>query len=169
VGVMGEDRFTREMIDIFRQLAPEYTLDLVGPCPAEFRSELEAKLVAQSAPNIRILPAIRHNEMANLIQSYHVGIALYRNDNLCNYYCAPNKVYDYLMNGVAVVANNYPGLLKVLEEGKVGACVNEIDLDNFRAALGTIVTENRWDNISETVRHQYSWEAQNKGYLELFR
>jgi glycosyltransferase involved in cell wall biosynthesis len=123
VGVMGPDRFTREMVDIFSALAPTYSLDLVGPCSPEFRSELEAKIFANAGSNIRVLPAIRHNEMSELIQDYHIGIALYRNDNLCNYYCAPNKVYDYLMNGVPVVANDYPGLHKVLEDGKVGACV----------------------------------------------
>lgn len=169
VGVMGADRFTPEMIDIFRELAPQYSLDLVGPTMPTYKDELEAKLKSAPAPNIRILPAIPHGEMSNLIQDYHIGIAFYRNDNLCNYYCAPNKVYDYLMNGVPVVANDYPGLRKVLEDGKVGACVKEVDLENFKTALSRIVDEKRWDNITEEVRHRYSWEAQNSGYIALFR
>lgn len=169
VGVMGADRFTREMVDIFRALAPSYSLDLVGPLNSPFKEELEAKLEADPAPNVRILPAIPHDGMSELIQDYHIGIALYRNDNLCNYYCAPNKVYDYLMNGVPVVANDYPGLRKVLEEGKVGACVKQVDLEDFRAALDLIVAENRWDMITEAVREKYSWEAQNSGYIALFR
>jgi glycosyltransferase involved in cell wall biosynthesis len=169
VGIMGADRFTRELVDIFLELAPRYALTLVGPMPPEFKQELEWKLAAHPAPNVRILPAIPHGEMSNLIQDYHIGIALYRNDNLCNYYCAPNKVYDYLMNGVAVVANDYPGLRTVLEGGKVGACVKEVDLENFSTALDRIVSENRWDNITEEVRHRYSWEAQNPGYIALFQ
>ncbi len=169
VGVMGPDRYTREMIDIFRGLAPDYTLDLVGPGSHAFKQELEAKLASNPAPNVRILPAIRHDGMSNLIQDYHIGVALYRNDNLCNYYCAPNKVYDYLMNGVPVVANDYPGLHKVLEDGRLGACVKEVTLEHFRTALDTLVRERRWENITEDVRRRYSWEAQNPGFLALFR
>lgn len=169
VGVMGPDRFTRELVDIFSRLAPKYSLDLVGPLHPPFRDEIESKLSANESGNVRLLPAIPHNQMSELIQDYHIGIALYRNDNLCNYYCAPNKVYDYLMNGVPVVANDYPGLHKVLEEGKVGACVKEVDFDNFQTALERINGENRWDNITEDVRHRYSWEAQNPRYLELFQ
>ena len=169
VGVMGPDRFSRELVEIFHELGSSYTLDLVGPMPPSFRQELDEKLVSNSSNNVRILSAIPHNEMSNLIQNYHIGIALYRNDNLCNYYCAPNKVYDYLMNGVAVVANAYPGLIKVLEDGEIGACIEEVDLNSFRAALEIIVKENRWANITEDVRTHYSWEAQNPGYLELFK
>ncbi|MCU0772593.1 MAG: glycosyltransferase [Verrucomicrobia bacterium] len=169
VGVLGYDRFTRELIDIFRALSPDYALDLVGPISPGYKEEIEGQLRLNPAPNIRILPAIPHGEMSNLIRTYHVGIALYKNNCLGNYYCAPNKVYDYLMNGVPVIANAYPGLLKVLEEGKIGACVKEVDLDNFRAALELINSERRWDNITEEVRHRYSWEAQTPGFLALFR
>ncbi|MFK7911765.1 MAG: glycosyltransferase [Akkermansiaceae bacterium] len=168
VGVMGPDRFTRELVDIFRSLAPKYSLDFVGPMSVEFKKELEDKLESDPAPNIRILPAIPHGEMSNLIQDYHIGIALYRNDNLCNYYCAPNKVYDYIMNGVPVLANDYPGLLHVLEGDKIGACVSKVDYEDFSAALDKIVDENRWDNLSEEIRQKYSWEAQNPGYLDLY-
>lgn len=169
VGVMGPDRFSRELVDIFGALAPDFSLDLVGPMKPEFKQEMEEKIKSAGVQNVRMLPAIPHGEMSTLIQNYHIGVALYRNDNLCNYYCAPNKVFDYLMNGVAVVANDYPGLHKVLEGGNVGACVKEVDLENFKTALNAIVTENRWDNITEDVRRQYSWEAQNPSYIALFR
>ena len=169
VGVLGYDRFTRELIDIFRELSPEYSLDLVGPVGPQYKEELERELRQNPAPHIRILPAIPHGEMSNLIRNYHIGIALYKNNCLGNYYCAPNKVYDYLMNGVPVIANDYPGLLKVLEGGRLGACVKEVDLNNFRSALELINHERRWENITEEVRHQYSWEAQTPGFLGLFR
>lgn len=169
VGVLGFDRYTLELINIFRELAPEYSLDLVGPTmPASFKDEMESELSQNPAPNVRMLPPIPHNEMAGLIRNYHVGIALYKNTNLCNYYCAPNKVYDYLMSGIPVIANDYPGIMKVLEEGEVGACVREVDLENFRAALEKICREQRWNNVTEEVRARYSWEAQNPGFLALF-
>ncbi len=169
VGVMGPDRFTPQLVDIFRELGPDYTLDLVGPVmPQSFAGDLEKKMSEVDTPNVTVRPAIPHKEMSNLIQDFHVGIALYRNDNLCNYYCAPNKVYDYLMNGVAVIANDYPGLRKVLEVGEVGACVENVDLHCFKAALELIASEQRSNNITDDVRKRYSWEAQNPGYIALF-
>lgn len=166
VGVMGADRYSKELIDIFRELGSDYSLDLVGPCTEAFRSELDEKLVGAS--NVRVLPPIPYKEMSNLIQNYHVGIALYRNDNINNYLCAPNKVYDYLMNRVAVISNDYPGLLEVVEKDRVGACVSGIGTSEFKRALELIAREDRRRNISESLRARYSWENQKPGYLAIF-
>lgn len=169
VGCLGWDRYTSELFDIFRELAPEYSLDLVGPMsPPAFESKFDEHRKSHPAPNVRVLPPIPYPEMENLIRKYHVGIALYKNNNLNNYYCAPNKVYDYLMSGVPVVANDYPGLKRVLEGGEVGACVAEVNLENFRTALEEIRSERRWENITDEVRERYSWEAQTPGFLALF-
>jgi glycosyltransferase involved in cell wall biosynthesis len=169
VGMLGFDRYTRELIDIFRELAPDFSLDLVGPMEPKLRAEIDRVFRDNPAANVKFLPAIPYGGMSDLISNYHVGIALYKNNNINNYYCAPNKVYDYLMNGVPVVANDYPGLMKVLEGGKVGACVAEVDLKNFRSALELICSERRWENITDEVRNRYSWEAQIPGFLAHFR
>ena len=169
VGTMGFDRYTKELVNVFRQLGPKYSLDFVGPIEPDFLEDIERELEKDPAPNIQFKPSIPYRKMGETIRNYHVGIALYKNNCLGNYYCAPNKVYDYLMNGVTVVANDYPGLLTVVEEGNLGACVKEVDLDNFRSALQRIVGERMWENITEEVRNRYSWEAQTPGYLALFR
>lgn len=168
VGMMGKGRYTSELIDVFRKLAPNYSLDLVGPILPRDKEKFERELRKDPEGNIRFLPPIPYSEMASLIERYHVGIALYKNTDLCNYYCAPNKVYDYLMSGVPVIANNYPGLVKVLEDGKLGACIEEVDYDNFRAALETIYRERRWENITDAVRTRYSWEGQVSDFLSIF-
>lgn len=168
VGNLGYDRYTKELIDIFRELAPDFTLDLIGPAPDGYRDELDRELKENPAPNVTIRGSIPYSRMGETIQQFQIGIALYKNNCLGNYYCAPNKVYDYMMNGVSVVANAYPGLLKVLEDGKLGACIEEVELGDFKAALERIVQERLWENITEDVRHRYSWEAQVPGYLALF-
>ena len=85
---------------------------------------------------------------------------------LNNYYCAPNKVYDYLMNGMPVISNNYPGLVSVLEKNSVGACVEEVTLPAVKKAITQIVEEKRWQNITDELRRRYSWEEQEKSYLK---
>lgn len=169
MGGMGIERYTKELIDVFRELGSDYCFDLVGPKTPEFLEELESDLERNPALNVKVCDSIPYSQMGETIRKYHIGIALYKNNNLCNYYCAPNKVYDYLMSGVPVIANNYPGLLKVLEEGKLGVCIKEVDLENFRIALQRIVNECLWENITDEVRNKYSWEAQVPGYLALFK
>ena len=168
LGALGEDRYTFELIEAFRGFGESIQLDLVGFARDDFADRMNKRFGDRPGANVRILPAIPSSEIPELLRDYHIGIALYRNDNLNNYYCAPNKVYDYLMNGMPVIANDYPGLRAVLEDNRVGACIENVDEASLREAIHRIVEERRWENITEELRHRYSWEAQEHRLLSVF-
>jgi glycosyltransferase involved in cell wall biosynthesis len=165
LGALGDDRYTHELIAAGSAMAGVIDLDFVGFATPEVTADLERRYGKTPAPNIRILPPVAYEEIPDLLKGYHIGIALYKNTNLNNFYCAPNKVYDYLMSGMAVIANDYPGLHKVLEGGRVGACVKELTPTSFRDAVELILHENRWTNITDELRDNYSWERQEKKLL----
>lgn len=168
VGVLGDDRYSLELCRIFAEIGEGYSLDLVGPAKPEVAREIDQVIALESISNVRRLEQIPYADLSRLIQAYDIGIAFYKNNNLNNYYCAPNKVFDYLMNGLPVVTNNYPGLMKIIEGERVGACVNEVNTVAIVEALDKIVSEMRWLNISDRVRNKYSWESQAEKYLGIF-
>ena len=165
-GVLGRDRYTLELVNIFHEL-DDYDLDIVGYfSDKSVKNEVMTLIKKSGKTNVRVLPGVHYTEMPKLLEDYHIGIALYQNTNVNNYYCAPNKVYDYLMNGLCVVANNYPGLVNVLEGNRVGACVEEINTECMAKALDAIVEKNLWKNIQDDVRYSYSWDMQKDSFLD---
>jgi glycosyltransferase involved in cell wall biosynthesis len=160
LGALGDDRYTHELIAAGRAMGGRIELDLVGFATPQVMAELERRYGSQPALNIRLLPPVPYEGIPALLEAYQIGIALYKNTNLNNYYCAPNKVYDYLMSGMAVIANDYPGLRKVLEVERLGACVSEVTPASMAEAVERIVSEQRWNQITDEVRQRYSWEAQ---------
>jgi glycosyltransferase involved in cell wall biosynthesis len=165
-GILGRDRYTLELANIFHEL-DNYDLDIVGYfAEKSVEDEVMALLEKSGKTNVRVLPGVHYTEMPKLLEDYHIGIALYQNTNVNNYYCAPNKVYDYLMNGLCVVANNYPGLVNVLEGNCVGACVEKIDTECMTKALDAIVEKNLWKNIQNDLRYTYSWDKQKDSFLD---
>ena len=166
LGGFGRSRFTEEIVDIFSQLEGVASLDIVGFGKPSYVEAIKKRVSDTKSDNVRILPPVPYREIPDLLKSYDIGVALYRNTNLNNYYCAPNKVYDYLMNAMSVISNDYPGLVCVLEENSVGACVEEVTLSAVKTAIGQIVDEKRWRNITDELRRRYSWEEQEKLYLK---
>ncbi len=169
LGALGNDRYTHELIVAGRAMEGVVELDFVGFATPEVMADLDRRYGKKPAPNIRILPPVAYDEIPVLLENYHIGIALYKNTNLNNYFCAPNKVYDYLMSGMAVIANDYPGLRKVLEDRRLGACLTEVTPASFGNAVNRILREKRWQNITDDVRRSYSWEQQEQKLLALFR
>jgi glycosyltransferase involved in cell wall biosynthesis len=168
LGALGEDRYTFDLIDAFLSLGGPTQLDLVGFARDDFAARLKERYPDRPGPNVRILPAIPSSEIPALLRDYHIGVALYRNTGLNNYYCAPNKVYDYLMHGMPVITNDYPGLRTVIEGNRVGACIAEVDEASLGNALEAIVVGRRWENITPELRRRYSWEQQEERLLAVF-
>ena len=168
LGGFGEGRFTREIISAFSELPANYQLDIIGSGRPDFVASMRQHLENLNATNVRILPQIAYKDIPSTLRNYHIGLAFYRNINLNNYYCAPNKIYDYLMNGIPVITNDYPGLISVIESNQVGACIKTIDSNHILEAIEEIRKGSMWDNITKELHDRYCWQSQTKKYLEAF-
>jgi len=169
LGILTPDRYCSEMLEAFSTFKEDIHFDLVGFFPAQkYKMVLEQTMQKIDATNIQILPPLTHNEIYDFLSQYDVGIAFYKNTNLNNYYCAPNKVYDYIQLGMPVITNDYPGLKKIIEENKIGVCLKEVTPENIRDAIRTIIKNNIPANITESIRKRYSWESQENEYKQLF-
>jgi hypothetical protein len=168
LGGFGAGRYTFEIIDAFASLKSGICLDIVGFGSSAFVTEVEKRIDRVGGGRIRVLPPVPYLQVGKLLRDYHIGLAFYRNTDLNNFYCAPNKVYDYLMNGMPVISNAYPGLIQVLEAHEVGVCLEEVDAPSLDAAIDKIVKQRLWENITPAIRERYSWEGQRAKYLAVF-
>ncbi|MEM1084360.1 MAG: glycosyltransferase [Verrucomicrobiota bacterium] len=165
LGALGKDRYTEELVEIGRALGDRISLDLVGFATPEFMAELESKHGMNPSEHVRILPPVAYEEIPALLSGYDIGLAFYMHTGLNNYFCAPNKIYDYFMGGMPVITNSFPGLKKVVEEGRLGACIDEVSPASFERALDRIIDGRMWENITEEVRWKYSWDAQEEEFV----
>jgi hypothetical protein len=94
-------------------------------------------------------------------------LAFYENINLNNYYCAPNKFWDYINNGLAVITYKFPGLMDVIEKNQIGVCVEEITAMTVKDAIEKINTNNYYRNL-ENLQGQFIWENQEENFLSIF-
>ncbi len=169
LGALLPDRCCEEVIKAFAGIPPEIaSCDFIGfGAPADEQS-LKDLLSELKIAHVRFLPPVKHSEMFEVLTQYDAGLAFYENINLNQYYCAPNKIYDYLACGVPVISNDYPGLKKVLEDNRVGVCVHDITAASMQAALQKISTENFAGNITAEIRKRYSWQYQADAYCGIF-
>jgi len=169
LGSFHPERYGPELVAIFATLPSSMHLDLVGFGRRTHVEALKEQVRQCGEARIRVLPPVPHEEIYALLKDYHVGLAFYRNTNLNNYYCAPNKIYDYIACGIPVISNDYPGLVRVLRENRIGVCIDTVNAATLREAIETIVTDRYALNITDEVRRRYSWKHQEARYLSLFQ
>lgn len=108
------------------------------------------------------MSSIGQEEIEDVLLNYHIGFAFYSNVNLNNYYFAPNKIFQYLNSRIAIITNDYPGLLDIIEKNNIGVCINEISTQSLRNAIMHIYEKKLYLNITDMLRKKYSRETQKK-------
>lgn len=165
LGIIGKGRSYPELIDAAKDME-NCSFDFIGPGEEKYLKEFGQMIKGIS--NIKILPPVENYKIPEVLKNYDIGIAFYENTNLNNYFCAPNKIYDYLNNGLPVITNDYPGLVDIVEKNKVGVCLKEISKSSLSEAIKEIINNNYKLNITDELKRRYSWNEQETVYLNLF-
>lgn len=169
LGIISPRRYIDELVDAFTEWnSGDFMLDIIGFGRKAYVQKIKDKCAASLASNVRILPSIPHEQIYEHLKNYDAGFAFYRNTDINHYYCAPNKVYDYIQMKMPVITNDFPGLVEIVQMNRIGVCISNVDAVGIRNAISRINEDRLFENISESIRRRYSWENQRNAYLSLF-
>lgn len=97
-----------------------------------------------------------------------VGLVVYKNTSLNNYYSTPNKIFEYLLAGIPTVASDHPGKRLVAEEG-TGVCVEETPEGIKDGILDVVAQMEMYRERCREKRSQYSWQEERKKLIRTYR
>lgn len=125
---------------------------------------------SKSYGNIKYHKPVPPDKLLDYIPSADIGICIYENICLNNYYCTPNKLYEYIMAGLPVVVSNMYEQKEIVENNKIG-----IVLENNRSEdLIKVIKSLNASKIEEFKRNTnkiigiYNWENQEKVLKEVY-
>lgn len=126
-GSMGRGRFIEELIDSMALCSKEFILIILGRAFKGYEETVHGKIEKLSlADRVFLHAPVQHSVILQYMASCDIGTAFYRNTDLNNYYCASNKLYEYIALNKILLTNNYPGLLETVEGFGQGVCLSEV-------------------------------------------
>ncbi len=126
---------------------------------------------AQKYKNIYFYPAVAPDVLLNYTSSADFGILFYENNCLNHDYCSPNKMFEYLMADIPVIASNLYEMKRLVEQNKIGVVAKENTSDGLKEAITEAVKldkEQLKTNIQK-IKQIYNWEEQEKILLTLYK
>lgn len=150
-----------------RAAGAEITIRLVNADLAELRREATASGVDD---RVEITDPVPPDRLVEALAGFHVGLVinrpLTRNDELV----LPNKLFEYLMAGLAVVVPRLPGLAPLVESEGVGLTYEPGRPDELAAALNRLAAEPETLEVfrrrAQVAAHErFSAEAQSGALL----
>ncbi len=177
IGAMSRIRGLVEVIEAFALVVarhPDWRLVLVGVArPAPFEDELKT-LVKQRGieNNVDFLPWVPYEEKEKLTSQASIGIITYL-PYANNMSCLPNKLFDYMLVGVPVVASNFPLYREVVEPNRCGLIVDPSRPNDIAAAITHLIecpdeARAMGERGLAAVRTLYNWENESQKLCHMY-
>lgn len=162
VGYFGQGRGIEQLIDMFKQI-PEAHLVFLGH---GWMQEHIVKVIKDQW-NIHFHPSVPHEQVVSVVRSANVGFCMIGNVSLSDYYCLPNKLFEYIFAGVSVIASDFPDIRQVVDQYQLGVC-SEQDPASIKAAVESIVHGDVQTQVDTTKLWDLSWKAQAGRLIALY-
>ena len=168
-----QGRQLQDLVDAVSGLNGQVTLTLRGNLTSRRAEELRAYLSEKLAPaQWTLMPPTNYQDLIREGSRHDIGVVLNSDRNLNERLTLPNKIFEYMMSGLAVLAYRTPSVAEVIESGPFGVVTPTNTVDGLRNGLRTL-TENR-SELSRTKQRcrraaleTYNWSRERTKLVEL--
>ncbi len=177
LGGMARIRGLVEVIEAFALAAkkhPQWELNLVGSSrPVSFEEELRnlARDLGVEA-KVRFIAWVPYEEKERLSCQASIGVITYL-PHANNTSCLPNKLFDYMLVGLPVIASNFPLYREVVEPSQCGLLVDPTQPEEIARAMEYLIehpqeAQQMGENGRRAVRDKYNWETESQKLLHIY-
>jgi glycosyltransferase involved in cell wall biosynthesis len=162
IGLMNLGRGIDNILDVF--LSEKITSHLVFLGYGDFVEKIKA--VEAMNPKIHFHNAVPHDEIVDIAKTADVGLCLLEPVSLSDYYCLPNKLFEYALSDIYILAADFPDIRDVVYKYNLGLC-SSLDFDSLTNVVNSIEIEGV-EKIKKDL-YQLSWERQAEKLVSAYK
>lgn len=177
LGGMARIRGLVEVVEAFASVVKEYPdweLCLVGSSrPVSFEQELRdlAEKLGVAA-HVKFVAWVPYEEKERLSSQASMGVITYLPGSN-NTSCLPNKLFDYMLVGLPVVASDFPLYREVVEPNHCGLTVDPTRPEAIARAMEYLIehpqeAKQMGENGRRAVLERYNWEKESRKLLQIY-
>lgn len=163
IGILGPGRGIDLMINAFVKSDVNSHLVFLG----FGKMQDELRELTKRCLNIHVHDAVPHDKVVSVAKSADVGMCLIQNVSLSDYYCLPNKLFEYCFAGIRVLASDFPEISRTVEKFNLGQCC-QLDSESIYGAIKKIESSEERPMIDVGSLYDLSWDAQIEKLSNLY-
>jgi hypothetical protein len=177
LGGMSRLRGLVELVEAFAVVAkklPAWELILVGSYrPPSFEDELRALARRHGIEaRVKFVNWVPYEEKENLSAHAAMGVITYL-PYANNTSCLPNKLFDYMLVGLPVIASDFPLYREVVEANECGLTVDPSKPEEIARAMDYLIehpaeARRMGENGRRAVLGRYNWENESRRLLAIY-
>lgn len=169
VGSITQIRGLVEVVDAMERL-DGIRLNLAGSfSPQSFKDNLENR---KGWHMVNFLGQIDRNEVKRVLRASQVGLVTFL--PFGNHtHSQPNKLFEYMAQGIPLVASNFDLWREIIENVDCGICIDPKDPEDIASAIKALFSNQQkakqmGENGRKAVLSTYNWETEEKKLIKVY-
>jgi glycosyltransferase involved in cell wall biosynthesis len=113
------------------------------------------------------------DELRTITQQSYIGITLFDQTGLSNYYSLANRFFDYMQAGVPQLCSDYPVYREINDQYQIASLISDHSAKNIALALNnlledTVVYKTLEQNCLK-ARTIYNWQEEEKKLIDTYK
>jgi glycosyltransferase involved in cell wall biosynthesis len=112
-------------------------------------------------------------ELCTVTASAILGITLFENNGLSNYYSLANRFFDYMHAGIPQLCVAYPAYKEINDKHEVAVLIHDLSprsiAENINRILADKVLLQRLRNNCKKATKEHNWQEEEKILLQLYK
>ena len=121
---------------------------------------------------VRFIGKQNFSELMRYTAASDIGLTLDKDTNINYRFSLPNKIFDYIHAGIAVLASPLREVKRIVDEFKVGACIETHDPEHIAAKLNAMLGDEKqlaeWKQNSRIAAGKLTWENEKQELVKIF-
>ena len=148
------------------------TLVFIGD--GKIKPELIKKVEAMGLEHrVKFIPKVPVDDLLHYTKNAYLGFQVLNNVCFNHYSASSNKLFEYMMSGVPVIACSFPEIQKVVETEKIGVCVDSHDPRSIADGVNYLLKhpEKRAEMSSNCLnaRLKYNWKQEKEIFIQIYQ
>lgn len=124
------------------------------------------------ADRIHFIDKVKLEELPSYTKDAYLGFQVLQNICFNHYSASSNKLFEYLMAEVPVIACNFPEISKVVKENEVGLVVDSHDPVKIAGGVNRLLSDRvlyeKFKENTKQAKTKYNWKNEKKYLLAVY-
>ena len=116
--------------------------------------------------------AVPQNALLEMTAAADAGVIPYQATCLNNYYCTPNKLFEFIAAGLPILATDLPEIRKMVHEQEIGLVGDTSSPQKLAALMDDFFADEHrfaeWKAQVRVARQHICWEQEEKKLVEIY-
>ena len=161
-GVIQKKRGIKQLLHVI-QNSKNLVAIIIGSGNTNYYKNYATKL--QIAHKVIFINKINYLDLFNYTTSCDIGWAVIQNFGISNQNALPNKLFEYALMGLPIIASNLPNMKKIVTEYNLGVLVEDDNVTEHIKGINTLIKNfSNYINIKK-IKASFTWHTQHQKFI----